>query len=145
MKRALALLLVFTVTDAFAGGSSFECTIERFAETGAGQYVLTVRPLQQLNIKLPRTKAGLLVFHIEHSQRSELPSGNEPVSREAFLAAVEALKVASQGTAKTRFGYMGSAYRYIDGQKGHYRVFGLRIDEELTDDHKGTQRTVYAY
>lgn len=143
--KALILLLLLYAASAVAGGSSFKCKIEGFEEASPGKYLLVARPLEQLDIKLPRTKDGLFFFHIEHSESPTLPSGNQAVSRAEFLAAIEKLKAASTVGVPTRFGYMGAAYRYIDRQPGHYRVFGLRIDEELTPDHKGTQRTVYAY
>lgn len=121
------------------------CQIERLEETGEDKYVLVVRPLEPLDIELSRTKEGSLIFNVEHSSSPELPSGNKSVSHAAFVAAIENLKAAFGASQVTRFGYMGSAYRSVPSKPGHYRVYGLRIDEELTDSHTGTRNTVYAY
>ena len=146
MKRLICIFLSLCALNAFAGGSSFKCEIKSLENTGKDKYVLAVRPLEELDIQLPRTKDGLLYFHIQHSTAKVLPSSNKSVTHAEFDAAIQSLKLAAASPSKvTRFGYMGSAYRYINGQPGHYRVYGLRLDEELTDDHKGYQNTVYAY
>lgn len=146
MKKLVSIILLLCAVNAFAGGSSFKCKIESFESTGKDQYDLVVRPLEELDIQLPRTKDKLLFFHIQHSTAKVLPSYNKSVTHAEFDAAIQRLELAAASDSKvTRFGYMGSAYRYIDGQPGHYRVYGLRIEEELTDDHKGYQSTVYAY
>jgi hypothetical protein len=146
MKKFIGLFLLICAVNAFAGGSSFKCEIKSFEKAGKDKYDLVVRPLEELDIQLPRTKDGLLFFHIQHSTAKVLPSSNKSVTHAEFDEAIQRLKIAAESPSKiTRFGYMGSAYRYIDGQPGHYRVYGLRIDEELTDDHKGYQTSVYAY
>jgi len=112
-------LLCVCAANAFAGGSSFKCEIQRFEKTGEDRYVLVVRPLEKLDIQLPRTKNGFLFFHIQHSTAKVLPSYNKPVTHAEFVAAIQRLKEAAESDSRiTRFGYMGSAYRYIDGQPG---------------------------
>jgi hypothetical protein len=145
MRLVVGLFLAAAALEASAGGSSFSCRFDGFEEATDGHYVLIVRLLERLDIDLPLTAYRTLILHIEHSSRKTLPSGNRPVSREDFRAVIAEIRSDFNAGRVTRLGYMGSAFRHMAGARGHYRVFGIRIDEELTDDHKGTRRTLYAY
>jgi hypothetical protein len=145
MRVLLALALLALSLGAWAGGTAFTCRYEELVKEGNGKFRLTLYAIEDPDVRVSFVPNRRLVLHIQHSNRNPLPSGQPPVSRKEFDAAMARIQADLKKGNETRLGVMGSALRPIKGQPGHYRVFGLRLEDEEDPDRPGAPLVVYAY
>ena len=145
MRVLVALALLALSLGAWAGGTAFTCRYEKLVEEGNGRFRLTLHSIENPDVRVSFMPNRRLVLHIQHSGRNPLPSGHPPVSRKEFDAAMARIQADLKTGSETRLGVMGSALRPIKGQPGHYRVFGLRLEDEQDSGKPGAPLVVYAY
>jgi hypothetical protein len=145
MRAALAIVLATLSFGAWAGGTAFACRYEGLVDEGSGKYLLTLHAIEDPDVRVSFVPNRRLVLHIQHSVRNPLPSGFPPVSAQEFNAAIVRIRADLNTGAVTRFGVMGSALREMKGQTGHYRVYGLRLEDEKDSEKPDAPLVVYAY
>jgi hypothetical protein len=141
---ALALLFMLPFT-AFAGGTAFSCKYESLESDGSGGYVLTLRALSEPDVAVTYTPDQTLMLHLTFSAEDPLPSGVKPVTHAEFEAAITQIRSDLTHGGHARFGVLGAALREIKDQPGHYRVYGLRIEDERFTGDEHPVLVVYAH
>ena len=144
MRAALAIALAALSFGAWAGGTAFACRYEALVEEGKGKFRLTLHAIENPDTRVSFVPNRRLVLHIQRSTRNPLPSGLPPVSGQEFDAAIVRIRADLKAGADTRFGVMGASLREIKGQPGHYRVYGLRLEDERDPEKPDAQLVVYA-
>jgi hypothetical protein len=145
MKRLLAALLIATSLPAFAGGTAFACRYVSLNDEGAGSFILTLNAIEEPGEAVTYAANRQLVLHIHYSARSPLPSGHPAVTRADFDAAIARIRQDLARGDVTRFGIFGSALVPVKNQPGHYRVYGLRLEDEHDPEKPHAVPVVYAY
>ena len=145
MRVLLALTFMCSSFSTWAGGTAFACIYQSLTDDGKGHFVLTLKAIEDPDVAVTFEGDRVLVLHIQHSSRDPLPSGNPPVSPADFSAALARISADLKAKTTTRFGVLGSALRTMTGLPGHYRVYGLRLEDEGDPEKRGVPLVVYAY
>jgi hypothetical protein len=145
MRPVLALAFLAVSLGVWAGGTAFTCRYEELVEEANGRLRLTLHTVENPDVRVSFVPNRRLVLHIEYSSHDPLPSGHPPISRKDFDAAIARIRADLANGTETRLGVMGAALRPIKDRPGHYRVFGLRLEDEQDPDKPGAPPVVYAY
>ena len=119
----LAVMIALGAT-AYAGGTSYETTIEAFETTGTDQYRLLVKPTAFAD------KRESIVIHLRYRPQALGRTPPPMISLQAYRECVARLKEHYQKREQFRLGEMGTGLVPIPGKPGEYQSNALALLKE---------------